>query len=92
MSTNAVAPAVTVYNDTGKPMPQALLGIIRKAFTADYQLVYFRNLDPVDTRADRTRRGRVEVEIYDDGSGLEVAALGWLLVFGVEAKSRPCNA
>lgn len=36
----------------------------------------------------RARRGAVEVELYGDGSGLEVACMGRVFILGVEAK--PC--
>lgn len=92
MNIRTAAPAVTIYNDTGKSLPAALFGIIRKALAADYQLVYFRGLDAIETRAARTRKGRIEVEAYADGSGVEVAAFGRVLVLGVEEKRRACNA
>lgn len=92
MNTSAATQTVTIFNETGMPLAQALLGLIKQALGASSRLVYFRCLDHVATRAERTRKGRVEVEVYEDGSGVEVAAFGRVLVLGVEAKHRPCTA
>lgn len=92
MNTTATTPTVTVFNETGRTLAQALLGLLKQALGAGHQLVYFRGLDNVQTRAARTRRGRFEVEVYEDGSGIEVAAFGRVMVLGVERKYRACKA
>lgn len=91
MNTSTAAPIVTVFNDTGRTTAQALFGILKQAFGVNPRLAYFRGLDYVETRAARTRQGRIEVEFHEDGSGLEVAAFGGVLGLGVEEKRRPCN-
>ncbi|OGU22270.1 MAG: hypothetical protein A2580_07540 [Hydrogenophilales bacterium RIFOXYD1_FULL_62_11] len=92
MNTTAATPTVTIFNDTGRTLAQVLFGFLKQALSATHQLVYFRGLDNVQTRAARTRKGRIEVEVYEDGSGLEVAAFGRVMVLGVERKHRACNA
>lgn len=92
MNTSTATPAVTIYNDTGRPLARVLFSLIKKALGTGSRLVYFRGLDYVGTRAARTRKGHAEVEIYADGSGLEVAAFGRVLVLGVEEKRLACNA
>lgn len=80
-------PSLTIYNDTGKALPLSLWSILRQATKRGYSAFPSLIQDPVSTRAERTRKGlAVEVEIYGDGSGLEVALRGRLFIFGVEAK------
>lgn len=73
-------------NHTGKTPARALIGLLRLTFRRHYSVVCFAGPDIIATRSARTRTGAVEVELYADGSGLEVAFLGCWLVFGVEAK------
>lgn len=92
MNISATTPTVTIFNETGMTSARAMFGLLKQALGAGHQLVYFRGLDNVQTRAARTRKGRIEVEFYEDGSGVEVAAFGRVLVLGVEEKQRACNA
>lgn len=79
-------PSLTVHNDTGKALPLALLSVLKGALSRGRAVVPCFTADPVSTRAERTQRGALEVELYGDGSGLEVAFMGRLFVLGVEAK------
>lgn len=73
-------------NHTGKTPARALSGLLRMAFRRHYSVVCFAGPDIIATRSARTRTGAFEVELYADGSGLEVAFFGCWLVFGLEAK------
>jgi len=80
-------PAFTFDNPTARPAFAALRGLLGCLLSPRYRNGFALMLDPVTTRAERTRRaGVVEVELYEDGGGLEVAAFGWLLVADVVPK------
>ncbi|MHB1214091.1 MAG: hypothetical protein ACYCY9_03800 [Thiobacillus sp.] len=76
----------TFDNHTGKTPTRVLLGLLWHALHQGYSVACFTGPDIIAGRRERTRRGAVEVELYEDGSGLEAAFLGRWLVFGVEAK------
>lgn len=82
------APSLTIHNDTGEALQLALLSILKRALSRGRAVVPCFTLDPISTRAERAQRGAVEVELYGDGSGLEVACMGRVFILGVEAK--PC--
>lgn len=48
------------------------------------KLFFHYSHDCVHTRAERTKRGIVEVCGYEDGSGFEVAMFGSVFIFGAE--------
>lgn len=79
---------VTVYNGSGKSLGKALAGLLGRALKRGHAVVVSLSRDYVETRAGRTSKGRVEVEVYEDGSGLEVAAFGYVLVLGAERKGK----
>ena len=74
------------YNPAALPPARTLLRVLRLTFHRRYSVVFGYNRDSIATRSARTRNGAFEVDLYADGSGLEVAFLGWWLLFGVEAK------
>lgn len=74
------------YNPAALPPTRTLLRVLRLTFHRRYSIVFAYNRDSIATRSARTRTGAFEAELYADGSGLEVAFLGWWLVFGVELK------
>lgn len=77
------------YNPTRRPAFAALRGLLGCLLSPRYRNGFALTRDPVETRAARTRcAAAVEVELHEDGSGLEVAALGWWVLVGVEPK-RP---
>ncbi len=80
-------PAFTFDNSTTRPALAALRGLLGCLLSPRYRNGLSLHLDPVTTRAARTRWAAVvEVALYEDGSGLEVAAFGWLLVADVMPK------
>ena len=80
------------YNPAARQPLAALRGLLGRFLSPRYRNVFALTLDPVETRAVRTRdTAAVEVELFVDGSGLEVAAFGWWLLVGVELK-RPAVA
>lgn len=79
--------AFTFDNPTARPAFVTLRGILWGLLSPRYRNGIALHLDPVTTRAERTRRaGVVEVALYEDGSGIEVAAFEWLLVADVVPK------
>lgn len=79
----------TLDNPTGKTPARALLGMLRMTLQRRHSVVCFAGHDILTARHARTRKWAVEVELYEDGSGLEVAFWGRWLVFGVAAKRVP---
>lgn len=77
--------AFTFDNPTARPAFAALLGLLGCLLSPRYRNGITFHLDPVATRAARTRRG-VEVALYEDGRGIEVAAFGWVLMADVVPK------
>lgn len=63
-----------------------LMGLLQRAMSRGYAVVPCLSRDYVTTRAERTKKGRPEVELYEDGSGLEVAFIGYVFMLGVESK------
>lgn len=77
------------YNPAARPPFAALRGLLGCLLSRRYRTVFSRAPDYVTNRGVRTRGAAViEVELYEDGSGLEVGAFGWWLLVGVELK-RP---
>lgn len=77
----------TFDNPTHRPALAVLRGLLGCLLSPRYRNVSVLTFDPVETRAVRTRgTAAVEVELFEDGSGLEVAAFGWWLLVGVELK------
>lgn len=77
----------TFDNATRRPAFAVLRGLLGCLLSPRYRNAFALTRDPIETRAARTRGAAVvEVELYGDGSGLEVAAFGWWLLVGVEAK------
>lgn len=73
--------AFTFDNPTRRPAFVALRGLLGCLLSPRYRNGFALMLDPVATRAERTcRAGVVEAALYEGGSGVEVAAFGWLLV------------
>ncbi|HWR76424.1 MAG TPA: hypothetical protein VN283_04350 [Thiobacillus sp.] len=82
----------TFDNATRRPAFAVLRGLLGCLLSPRYRNSFALTLDPIETRAVRTRgAAMVEVDLYEDGSGLEVAAFGWWLLVGVELK-RPVLA
>lgn len=66
----------------------SLLELSRRAFNHGYEFAPSFGVDYVTTRAQRTaKRPVVALDIYEDGSGFEVAFLGKVFMLGAEAKS-----
>jgi hypothetical protein len=85
--------AFTFDNPTARPAFATLGGLLACLLSPRYRNGFALLLDPVSTRAERTRRaGVIEVELHEDGSGLEVAAFGWLLVADVVPKQGALSA
>lgn len=84
----AFALSLDFYNATSQRSTDALLGLIKLALSRHYKPAASIFHDPIATRSMRTRRGALEAELYEDGSGLEVAFLGRILVLGVEARAQ----
>lgn len=81
--------AFTFDNPTARPAFAALRGLLGRLLSPRYRNGFALTFDPIETRAARTRAAAVvEVELHEDGSGMEVAAFGWWLLAGVELK-RP---
>lgn len=77
------------YNPTRRPAFAVLRGLLGCLLSPRYRNSFALARDYVVTRAARTRGAAVvEVGLFGDGSGLEVAAGGWWLLVGVEPK-RP---
>lgn len=77
----------TFDNATRRPAFAALRGLLGCLLSPRYRNSFALARDYVVTRAARTRGAAVvEVELFGDGSGLEVAAFGWWLLVGVELK------
>lgn len=82
----------TFDNPTPRPTFAALRGLLGCLLSPRYRNSFALTLDPIETRAVRTRGAAVlEVELFGDGSGLEVAAFGCWLLVGVDLK-RPAVA
>lgn len=76
---------VTLHNETSRFLPMALFGLTLKALKRGFAVV--PSLSPEDyiqERQERTQAGAIEIEVYADGSGLEVAYRGKLYILGVE--------
>lgn len=85
-------PAFTFDNPSARPAFAALRGLLGCLLSPRYRNGFALTRDPIETRAARTRGAAVvEAELHEDGSGFEVAALGWWLLVGVERK-RPAPA
>jgi hypothetical protein len=79
--------AFTFDNPTARPAFATIRGLLACLLSPRYRNGFTIHLDPVTTRAERTRRaGVVEVELYEDGSGMEVAAFGWVMMADVVLK------
>lgn len=79
--------AFTFDNPTARPAFAAMRGLLGCLLSPRYRSGFALHLDPVTTRAERTHRaGVVEVALYEDGSGLEVAAFGWVMMADVVPK------
>lgn len=79
--------AFTFDNPSTRPAFAALRGLLGCLLSPRYRNGFGLMLDPVTPRAARTRWAAVvEVALYEEGSGLEVAAFGWLLVADVVPK------
>lgn len=64
-----------------------LRGLLGCLLSRRYHNFFSLAPDYVTNRGVRTRgTAAVEVELFEDGSGLEVAAFGWWLLVGVELK------
>lgn len=71
--------AFTFDNPTTRPTFAALRGLLGCLLSPRYRNGFTIHLDQIATRAARTRWAAVvEVALYEDGSGVEVAAFGWL--------------
>lgn len=79
--------AFDFYNPAALPPARTLLQVLRLGFHWRYSVVWCYGRDWVG-RSEHPHRGTFDVELYGDGSGLEVSFLGRRLVCGVEAK-RP---
>lgn len=80
------------FNPTARPAFAALRGLLGRFLSPRYRNGFAFGPDYIASRAARTRGAAVvEVELYEDGSGVEVAAFGWWLLVGVELK-RPAPA
>jgi hypothetical protein len=77
-----------IFNATSRTTAGALLDILKRAFSRGFNVVAYMHHDPIATRHARTTAGAIEGELYADGSGLEVAILGRVLVLGAEARHR----
>lgn len=75
------------FNPAARQPLAALRGLLGCLLSRRYRNVFSLAPDYVTNRGVRTRGAAViEVKLYEDGSGLEVAAFGWWLLVGVEAK------
>lgn len=87
-------PTLVLCNETTTSSTAALMRVLRRVFTLGWEVFFSIHRDSITTRAERTRKlGGVEVLLYEDGSGVEVACMGWLLALGVEevAPAQPCH-
>lgn len=80
------------YNPAALPPARTLLRVLRLAFHWRYSVVFGYNRAVIPTRSERARDGVIKVDLFEDGSGLEVAAFGWWLLVGVEAKRGALSA
>jgi hypothetical protein len=81
------------YNPTRRPAFAVLRGLLGCLLSPRYRNGFALTLDPIATRAARTRGAAVvEVALHEDGSGVEVAAFGWWLLVGVELKRGALSA
>lgn len=79
--------AFTFDNPTARPAFAALRGLLGCLVSPRYRNGFTLHLDPVTTRAARTRWAAVvEVALYEDGSGIGVAAFGWVMMADVVPK------
>lgn len=77
----------TFDNPTRRPAVAVLRGLLGCLLSPRYRNSFALMLDPIETRAARTRgTAVVEGELHEDGSGLEVVAFGLWLLVGVELK------
>lgn len=81
-----------LYNPAALPPARTFLRLLRLAFHRRYSIVFGYHRDTDYAGHARTREATIEVDLYEDGSGLEVAAFGWWLLFGVEAKRGALSA
>jgi len=81
-----------LYNPAALPPARTLLRMLRLAFHWRCSVVFGCHRDAIATRRERTRKGAIEVELFGDGSGLEVAAFGCWLLVGVELKRGTLSA
>lgn len=79
-------PSMSIHNEHWTAPAGFLLRLFKWAFKRGYEVVPCLGVDQIDTRAQRTRKGAVEVGIYGDGSGFEVAFLGRVFMLGIEAQ------
>lgn len=80
-------PIFTLDNPAARPVFAALRGLFWRILSPCYRNGFALHLDPVTTRAARTRWAAVvEVALHEDGSGLEVAARGWVMMTDVVLK------
>lgn len=80
-------PKLDFYNPTRHPAFAVLRGLLACLLSPRYCNGFALTRDPIETRAARTRGAAVvEVELHEDGSGLEVAVCGWWLLVSVERK------
>lgn len=81
---------IDIDNAIGLPLPRALMGLLKKALSRDHSISISYGRDPVKGRRERMQEEgtKVGVELYGDGSGLEVALAGRWLLLGVETRIR----
>lgn len=69
-----------------------LLGLIKRAMQRGYSVRACIARDYVTTRAKRLKEGGIEGELYEDGSGFEIAFRGYVFILGVERSEGHCAA
>lgn len=80
-------PSMSIHTETWTAPVGIIVRLVKWAFKRGYEVVTCTGVDYIETRAQRTRKGAVEVDIYGDGSGFEVAFLGRVFMLGVEPKA-----
>lgn len=80
---------VAIYNNTDKTLPSALLSLLKRSMARTYSIVLSLHSAPKRATAGGAGNGpAVVIEVYEDGSGLEVTAVGFVLILGIEDKGR----
>lgn len=75
-----------LINATSRTTAGALLDMLQRVFSRGFKVVAYMHHDHIASRHARTTAGAIEGELYADGSGLEVAILGRVLVLGAETR------